>query len=362
MQGSQSACDRASSVSAGLLPTDAMEAEDEARDLGSSTGSDARNPYMNDPDVKESMQKVQARIHQLSKEHANALDEYYKEVKEPTDEQEKALKKQAADATAAMRALVKTQAPKFVGDFEKLRQDAIEKRREQWLDAKARQREARKKAEEARKNVIEAQYGMQEIQAKNAITKSAWVNISVVNELRDATACTPFPSCLQAKRANGTCGDTYPAVSCIRARRGEVNLCETSAKIQDNCCGICLMNNVELCKKERLILAGFGDGPTSVKPPVDTLTQFDTACGEKERKDFSDHDKSRPEPLSPAFNKLIKKEYANKYGNSTNDSSPSNSTETDTDVELVELREGEVNRAPPPSSLGSSYVLELDSN
>jgi len=99
-----------------------------------------------------------------------------------------------------------------------------------------------------------AKAALKTIEAENEVIRSKWLKVDISG--RDPFACTPVPKCLGKIKK---CTDSYDAANCIKARRGSVNLCELSESIQHKCCQTCRMSNLELCKKERLILAGFGD-------------------------------------------------------------------------------------------------------
>merc|ERR1712199_139032 len=72
------------------------------------------------------------------------------------------------------------------------------------------------------------------IEAGNEVIRSKWQDVDT-NAI-DSTACTPVPECLQKQ---AVCTDTYDAANCIKARRGDINLCEKSARIQKECCATC---------------------------------------------------------------------------------------------------------------------------
>merc|ERR1712224_1025398 len=162
---------------------------------------------------------------------------------------------------------------------------------------------------------INAKYENEKLLAENDVVKSGFKNITLEGAMREPGACTPFPSCLEEKRANNTCGDSYPDVSCISARRGEINLCAISEKIQQNCCTICTMSNNDLCIKERLMLAGMGDkGGNVSNVSVAQLAQFDPQCSVQTEKDFAGFDMARTAPLSPGYDTMVRNEYMAKFG------------------------------------------------
>jgi len=230
--------------------------------------------------------------------------------------------------------------PKLWSSMESLSQDAVALRRKQWVSAKSAQRRARRAEKAAAKGVRDAKYAMSEIKMKNDVERSSFKNISLTEELRDPVACSPFPQCLVDRLANGTCGNTYPTVACIRARRGDINLCQISDVIQDNCCGICLLSNYDLCVKERLILAGFGDDkPDNTTVPLHLVESYDQECHEMARKDFVQKDKENTQPLSPTYNLLIKQEYDQRYPNGPPNGTNSNLTDVTNEEELVEVKD-----------------------
>merc|ERR1712072_286152 len=106
---------------------------------------------------------------------------------------------------------------------------------------------------------------MKTIKATNAVTRSQFRTVDT--GARDITACFPVPSCLKKKFPK--CVNTYDEVNCIRARRGKQNLCEMSATIQEKCCAMCSLSANALCKKERLILAGYVEGDKPKRAPKD---------------------------------------------------------------------------------------------
>lgn len=118
---------------------------------------------------------------------------------------------------------------------------------------------------------------LKRIEAQNEVIRSSWVDVDT--SAKDPLACSPVPACLAKKKE---CKDTYDTASCIKARRGNVNLCEKSETIQNKCCATCKMDSFALCQKERLILAGFG---ADAKPDVDKkvnvtgLTQMHALSG-----------------------------------------------------------------------------------
>merc|ERR1711990_928106 len=111
------------------------------------------------------------------------------------------------------------------------------------------------------------------IEADNAVIRSKWLPVDVSG--RDKEACTPVPACLAAK---STCEDSYDTATCIKARKGENNLCEQSAMTQKTCCATCKLAAHDLCVKERLILAGFGDKPDATALVDKAKAHADKLC------------------------------------------------------------------------------------
>lgn len=265
---------------------------------------------LSDEQIAERGEKLKVKIGRTKIEYTDDLENGHVVTKATSLTKELGLKKDAKNTVDTLKGIMKESViPKRVKAMTELENDAVNKRRTQWVDAKAAQRRARKELKKATHGVIVAQYKMAEIQAKNEVTRSSFKNVTLAAELKDATACAPYPACLQEKRENGECGDSYPAVACIKARRGNINLCEISTTIQENCCGICLLNNTALCLKERLMLAGYGENPSNTTLTAATLHTFDVECSEIAHQDLANHAASQPDSLSPAYNELVSQEY-----------------------------------------------------
>jgi len=111
------------------------------------------------------------------------------------------------------------------------------------------------------------------IEADNAAIRTKWMKVDVAG--KDPAACHPVPACLAAKK---TCVDTYDMATCIKARKGENNLCKQSAMTQKTCCATCKLSAHTLCVKERLILAGFGDKPDATALVDKAKAHADKLC------------------------------------------------------------------------------------
>ena len=103
---------------------------------------------------------------------------------------------------------------------------------------KAEQGQADQSLMNARLGLAKAKSDVKE--AKAAVLKSA----TPLDAIRDDGACKPMPACL-----SGCSVDKYPIATCLKARKGEVKLCQTSELMQKNCCATCKLSYVELCKK-----------------------------------------------------------------------------------------------------------------
>lgn len=233
---------------------------------------------------------------------------------------EKRLKFQASKAMNDLKRMMKLQTPrvKTFREMQQLRTDALQQKQQVFFDIERRQRNAKRNAKESNDKAVKAAWDQKRSNFKSALIKTTFRNISMTAEIRDVDACIPYPSCLQTMQNAGECSDQYPTISCIRARRGKPNLCEVSAKVQQNCCGICLMDSRQLCIKERLILAGLGLNPNRTANLAE-IKVFDAECSEASMKAFGDKDASQSAPFSPHFNQLVKNEYEAKY-NGTNSS------------------------------------------
>lgn len=233
---------------------------------------------------------------------------------------EKRLKYEASSAMNGLKRMMKLQVPrkKSWQEMQELTADAAQQKQKVLLDIAQQQRTAKRAVKESDHKAMKAAWDQKTSDFKSALIKTTFRNISMAEEIRDVDACTPYPSCLQAMRNAGECSDQYPVISCIRARRGKPNLCEVSAKVQQNCCGICLLDSLQLCIKERLILAGLGTNPNRTAN-LQEIKSFDAECSEQTMKAFADNDASKPAPLSPHFNQLVKNEYEARY-NGTNSS------------------------------------------
>jgi len=102
---------------------------------------------------------------------------------------------------------------------------------------------------------VKAHQALKEIAVKNDEIRSGWKTVDT--DGIDDDACKPWPDCLSNF---ATCKDEIDAVDCITARRGVANLCKTAGTVQKKCCATCKLSDADLCKKERMILAGFGEG------------------------------------------------------------------------------------------------------
>jgi len=313
-----------------VLPLDADPAG--ISDLGSAGAPSAAAPSAAAPSSAPSgpplgptpaRMRLEGKIERPQAQYSKEIDTESDPIIIAATSSEARLKAEAKSSMAAMAALVNANGPTPKA-MSQLHADAMKATRAIWVERQAIQRAADKKAQEARMAAVKAHYHVGEIETENLLVRAKWKNVSMDSELKDVFACAPFPSCLKTQQDNNQCGDSYPAVACIRARRGSMNLCITSAKVQKNCCSICLMENLELCKKERLILAGFGEDaafpaatgnasslPNASDPDVgvDKLHQWDTECAEFSQKDMADEDIKNPAPFSPAYNHLIQSAY-----------------------------------------------------
>jgi hypothetical protein len=135
---------------------------------------------------------------------------------------------------------------------------------------------ARKQRDQAMVALEHAKAKLQKIKMDNKKIMSKWTTVDTSGV--ESTACKPYPACLKSK---AVCVDEYEAVNCIKARQGSNNLCAQSATIQKKCCKTCMMSALELCKRERMILAGFGSNPPiDPSAPAVAAHMSDKTCEE----------------------------------------------------------------------------------
>jgi len=164
----------------------------------------------------------------------------------------KAIKKKMIDGTGAEVAALPGP-PIDKASRKKMTKKFHKKNSKEWLAYKNKEDAAWDIVTNATVVSDNAKAALKAIEAGNEIIRAKWYKVSTMP--KDPFACSPVPACLGKK---AKCVDTYDEANCIKARRGTLNLCELSETIQNKCCQTCRMSNLELCKKERLMLAGFG--------------------------------------------------------------------------------------------------------